>query len=228
MTTRMRIRVQNFNDDPTPVPCGDTTFGEVEDYSVEVTPLPNDDCNSATAINNGSHPYGTIGATTDGPDETESCNFAFDSGIEADVWFRYLAPCDGTVTVDLCDSDFDTRVAIYAGLCPSEPNTAIACDDDGCGQQSIVSFEAAAGQLYLIRVGSGSGETGAGTLVIDCEEIQPTCPEDINGDDVVNVFDLLELLDAWGPCPGCPADLDDNDVVNVFDLLILLDAWGPC
>jgi hypothetical protein len=54
------------------------------------------------------------------------------------------------------------------------------------------------------------------------------CPEDIDGNDVVNVFDLLQLLGAWGPCPGCPEDLDGNDVVNVFDLLQLLGAWGPC
>jgi hypothetical protein len=28
-----------------------------------------------------------------------------------------------------------------------------------------------------------------------------TCPEDLNGDGVVNVFDLLDLLAAWGICP---------------------------
>jgi hypothetical protein len=54
------------------------------------------------------------------------------------------------------------------------------------------------------------------------------CPADLNDDDMVNVFDLLDLLDAWGPCPGCAADLNGDDVVNVFDLLDLLDAWGPC
>jgi hypothetical protein len=54
------------------------------------------------------------------------------------------------------------------------------------------------------------------------------CPADLTGDDVVNVFDLLDLLAAWGPCPGCPADLNGDDVVNVFDLLDLLAAWGPC
>jgi hypothetical protein len=61
-----------------------------------------------------------------------------------------------------------------------------------------------------------------------CDEPIDTCPADVNGDDTVNVFDLLQLLDAWGDCPGCPEDLTDDDVVNVFDLLELLDAWGPC
>jgi hypothetical protein len=55
------------------------------------------------------------------------------------------------------------------------------------------------------------------------------CPADLNGDNVVDVFDLLALLAAWGPCAsGCPADLDGNGAVDVFDLLALLGDWGPC
>ncbi|MGH7290128.1 MAG: hypothetical protein ACREJT_02880 [Myxococcota bacterium] len=50
----------------------------------------------------------------------------------------------------------------------------------------------------------------------------------MNGDDVVNGFDLALLLGAWGICPktgDCPADLDGNGIVNGFDLAILLAAW---
>ncbi len=60
-----------------------------------------------------------------------------------------------------------------------------------------------------------------------CANIE-TCSGDLNGDGVVNVFDLLALLEEWGSCPGCPADLNDDDEVNVFDLLLLLENWGPC
>lgn len=52
---------------------------------------------------------------------------------------------------------------------------------------------------------------------------------DLNGDGVVDVVDLLELLAQWGDCPPPPAeclgDLDDNAVVDVLDLLILLGNW---
>jgi len=62
-----------------------------------------------------------------------------------------------------------------------------------------------------------------------CEDVEPLCPGDLNGDGVVNVSDLLILLAQWGPCDGnCDADLDGNGVVNVSDLLILLSAWGSC
>ena len=59
---------------------------------------------------------------------------------------------------------------------------------------------------------------------------EPTAtPGDLNGDGVVNVFDLLILLEDWGECgdpDDCPADLNDDGTVNVFDLLILLENWG--
>lgn len=54
------------------------------------------------------------------------------------------------------------------------------------------------------------------------------CPADLNGDDLVNVNDLLVMLTVWGPCPGCPADLNGDGNVNVIDLLELLTAWGAC
>jgi hypothetical protein len=55
-------------------------------------------------------------------------------------------------------------------------------------------------------------------------------PADLNCDGSVDVFDLLILLGAWGPCPGtagdCPADLNGDGAVDVFDLLVLLGAWA--
>jgi hypothetical protein len=57
--------------------------------------------------------------------------------------------------------------------------------------------------------------------------IAPTeCPEDINGDEVVNTEDLLILLGNWGNAGD--GDIDGNGVVNTADLLMLLAAWGEC
>jgi 3-phytase len=52
---------------------------------------------------------------------------------------------------------------------------------------------------------------------------------DVNGDDGVDVVDMLLLLNGWGPCAqcsACPADVDDDCQVTVSDLLILLINWG--
>jgi len=58
------------------------------------------------------------------------------------------------------------------------------------------------------------------------------CFADTDCDGTVNVFDLLDLLAAWGDCDPapapCAADITGDGTVNVFDLLDLLAAWGDC
>jgi hypothetical protein len=61
------------------------------------------------------------------------------------------------LTAELCDSPFDTKVAIYEGFtCPPDVFTA-ACNDDGCddvlAQQSYVERLVTEGRVYKIRIG---------------------------------------------------------------------------
>jgi hypothetical protein len=55
-----------------------------------------------------------------------------------------------------------------------------------------------------------------------------SCTEDISGDGIVDLGDLLALLAAWGTCDGCPSDIDGSGTVDLGDLLALLGNWGPC
>lgn len=58
------------------------------------------------------------------------------------------------------------------------------------------------------------------------------CPGDTDGDQRVNVNDLLTVIGEWGPCPAppasCPADTDASGNVDVNDLLTVLSGWGDC
>ncbi len=56
----------------------------------------------------------------------------------------------------------------------------------------------------------------------------PSCPEDMNGDGMVGIFELLALFAAWGTDPGGPPDFDGDGNVGITDLLALFAAWGPC
>ncbi|UCD74950.1 MAG: hypothetical protein JSV91_14325, partial [Phycisphaerales bacterium] len=60
---------------------------------------------------------------------------------------------------------------------------------------------------------------------------------DVNGDDVVNIDDILAVIGAWGPCDDpydCPCDLAGPDAgppdgkVNIDDVFAVLANWGPC
>jgi hypothetical protein len=70
---------------------------------------------------------------------------------------------------------------------------------------------------------------GFGPIVdMGAYEFQP-CPEDVNGDGVVNVLDLIELLLCFGQpaIPGCEAeDITGDGTVNVLDLIELLLEFG--
>lgn len=186
----------------------------------------NDTCANATLVGTGSTNFTNASATTDGPDEGAAC-FAGSSQIVNDVWYKYLASCDGVATVSLCGATFDTRLAVY-GNCPVGPGQLLACNDNSCGTASEVSFPVVANALYRIRIGGPNTVTGSGTMTITCTVAGPACPADVNGDNSVNVSDLLAVINNWGPCPGCPADINNDDQVNVADLLTVIGAWGDC
>ncbi|MDG2054679.1 MAG: hypothetical protein P8J86_08220 [Phycisphaerales bacterium] len=57
---------------------------------------------------------------------------------------------------------------------------------------------------------------------------QPTCFGDIDGDGMVGVGDVFEILVAWGPCQDCDADLSGNGRVGIIDFILVLIKWGPC
>jgi hypothetical protein len=157
-------------------PPNDETCGD----SCQFIRPSNNDCDSSTAVGDGDHSFGNLLATTDGPDETGNC-----VDLEADVWFCYTGSCNGTATVDVCGSDFDTVIAVYAGCaCPTTSNR-VACNDDACGtngNQSKATFQVTQGTSYLIRVGGFNGADGTGTLKISCQPdtISDACPNDPN------------------------------------------------
>ena len=53
-----------------------------------------------------------------------------------------------------------------------------------------------------------------------------SCPEDVNGDGVISVADILVLLGEFGCTSGCSVDINDDDATNVQDILLLLAAFG--
>lgn len=70
-----------------------------------------------------------------------------------------------------------------------------------------------------------------GHLMEMAEQVLPGgagCSPDLNGDGIVDAFDLASLLASWGPCLGCAADFNFDGEVGAFDLAQLLSTWGPC
>ncbi|MEE9294040.1 MAG: hypothetical protein V3W34_03620, partial [Phycisphaerae bacterium] len=141
----------------------------------------NDECADATTITDGSVHFNTTNATTDGVTHAAAdCNDGNTLDVEKDIWYKYIAKCDGDLRVSTCDqADFDTTIAVYgpgAVGCPPGDADLAGCNDNGtpqveCGGiTSIVDIDdVIQGDEYLIRVGGKTAnDFGNGTLTVTC------------------------------------------------------------
>ena len=176
-------------------------------------------------ITEGTTVFSTCLATTDGPDEPASCDFFGYTHIESDIWYRYFPSCSGEATVSLCDSSYDTKMAVYRNNCPTGYGEAIACNDDYCSVQSHLTFPVTTTDQYLIRIGGFRAGQGTGSMTIF------TNPGDLNFDCKVNLVDFARLDAPWTQ-DGCVtptwcgyADINHDSIVNFQDLTILVEHW---
>ncbi len=145
---------------------------------VTAAPL-NDDCQDAAQIGDGTFSFSTIGATTDGFSHSLCDEFASNQ-VYQDIWYQHFADCTGELTVTLCGSLYDTKLALYDGcdLAACPPTAApLDCDDDGCGIPgggSQLTVSVVRSECYLIRIGGWSAnDSGDGTMTISCDVPPP-------------------------------------------------------
>ncbi len=213
---------------------GETGTGIMTVFATD-TPGINDECPQALQVFDGPKPFTTEIATDSvpplplaGAEENDTLNFG------ADIWFTYVATCNGMLTIDQCDINYDGRMALYRGFnCPPDDADLAGCNDDACGESTgaIITVMVACGDLLTLRVGGWGGAFGTGTFVTTCVG-GSCCPWDCQEfpSGIIDVPDLLALLAAWGgpPGEGTTCDLDGSGVIAVPDLLKLLANWGPC
>ncbi len=79
---------------------------------------------------------------------------------ERSIWYRWVAPADGSVVIDTQGSTFDTVLAVYRGASLGGL-TSLASNDDYFGTQSRVKVPVTRGTEYSIAVASYSSGSGA-------------------------------------------------------------------
>ncbi len=135
----------------------------LDDVGVLAAP-PSDACSGAPLILPNATYFGdNLSATSDG---SATCGL----GGTADVWYRFQAPCDTTLTLDTCGSEFDTTLSVFSGSCGAL--TQLGCNDDhggtgDCtgGTTSHLSVSVAANTVYFIRV-AGFSSSSLGNFVL--------------------------------------------------------------
>jgi len=174
--------------------------------------LPGDHCDSAIPLV--APAYCLDGCTSAHSDQyNEAC--PFDAMGAPDVVYRLDALVTDTVNMDMCSSQFDTKVYIYEGTCGTvNSGTALYCNDDACGvngwRSRLENVIFAAGQTYYIVV-DGYGSTDSGDFSLCFEK---DCPGDLDNDGFVRIPDLLLFLQGFG------------DQFNIGQLLDLTSDFG--
>src|SRR3989304_3844852 len=97
--------------------------------------------------------------------------------------------------------------------------------DAGDPSGTYVLAPSATGVAALARGIIGWRNIALGAVSVDGAGI----PGDVNGDGLVDVQDLVEVVLSWGQClqppRTCPADLNDDGVVAVQDLIEVILNW---
>lgn len=141
---------------------------------------PNDTCDTAIPLDTGTVEFDTLGATTEGSifSEPQDATAGFspipyyddfplgDDKLHKDIWFDLPNPCSGKARFSVCDSSFDTKLAVLRGYdCPFY--TIMARSDDDCGFENLQSFvELPVLDLfhYKVNVSGYDGSWGKGRL----------------------------------------------------------------
>ena len=115
---------------------------------------------------------------------------------------------------------------------PSGPGTSggwirAEFDLDASGLLGIESFQM---RVTAEDAGSGSvieaGLDGVQVSRIECEDTND-CPGDLDGNGVVDVDDILQVLAAFGTTDPS-GDINGDGIVDVNDILAVVGAFGPC
>jgi len=163
-----------------------------------------EDIASATVI--ASMPFADVASTSGFADDyDESCPFV--AGGSPDVVYSYTPASDEKITIELCNSAYDTKVYLYENA--ETAGSPYACNDDACGpgfayQSRLECVQLTGGNTYYIVVDGYGGEFGDYDLSIE------VCPECQGNDDVASAIDIpgLPYTDA-GSTSGCTNDYDE-------------------
>ncbi len=166
--TRYQIAVDGFADGDQ-VAVGDVLLRISEDSSALAQ--PNDNFANRIVISGATNRVqGSNLNTTRELGEPNHLDYAFGGS----VWWTWVAPDTGTVTMNTIGSDFDTVLAVYTGDQVTNL-TLVAGNDDAVGVTSAVTFPVLAGTVYQIAVDGAEGAEGNIVLSVALP-VTPTAP----------------------------------------------------
>jgi len=160
------------------------------------------------------------------------------SAVAYNIDFTFQGICAAGVVAGCTDAsacNFDASANSDDGSC-TYPESYLDCagdcvndgDGDGvCDENEILGCTDLEACNYNPEA-TDSGDCLYPAAGYDCDgNPLSTCPEDLNGNGLVEIQDMLLLLSDFGCLtPPCIADLNDDGQTTIADMLSLLSAFG--
>ena len=178
---------------------------------------PNDDCTSPpVAIFDGinpSPPLGMNGYWFSDVNAGTAQSIPTACPATNEIWFTYTATQTGPTNISTCTppgfvagSLTNTIMSVHPSAC----SAAIACNDDGCGSLSSVTFDTVAGTTYKVQVG-GLSVQSEGTFYLTVRApANDACPNAFAiGDGFVSGNNALAVSDSINVATCAPTAVKD-------------------
>ena len=143
---------------------GATSSGFTVNINPSAPSPPNDNFANAQSISGTTVSVGstTRGATRENSEPDHYTSNSADSDLwvgDHSVWYRWTAPTAGPTTIDTCQANIDSILAVYTGTALTSLSRVADNNNDFCGGGwgSKVTFNASAGTTYQIAVGDAGG-----------------------------------------------------------------------
>ena len=146
----------------------------------------------------------------------------------------------GCTNPEACN--YDSTAEVDDGSCNLGALAYIDNDSDGFGGELTQNFcgttlpegttlvtgdcNDADDTIYPNAPGTSLGVDNNCNGIIDAEEEEIVCPEDVNNDGAISVADVLALLSSFGCLEVCEYDVDGDDAISVADVLLVLSTFG--
>ncbi|MEE2895324.1 MAG: M43 family zinc metalloprotease [Planctomycetota bacterium] len=201
------------------------SWGSCEPYPVcenFLSDLEGDECQTAIVAIEGVNQIDTTLMTPTIVSVADACDF-LDSDFTRDGWFIFEVQAVGSMSLDFCDSDYDTSVVVYKGEC--ESLLGITCDADGCdsklGYQSRIDGIEVSPGTYYIRVGGRAGAAGNAVFDLSFEAVPV-----LEGDECESAFVAVEGNNEVNTSlMYSSADPPENGDCQYLDWYDSRDAW---
>lgn len=210
----------HYFDLPADIPMGVYTFvgagvyqhnGQDTNFQGQVTfqvgaPLVNDDFDAAIPIANNTYSIlqDVAQATTAADDPTYLCTPG--RGTQS-VWFKFVAPSNGSLDVNTIGSGYDTVLEIWTGA--RGALGSLGCDDDSGGQgtSKLSNVLVSGGETYYVEVAGFSSSAQAGKR-------KTAAPQSVQGSDVMQLALTFTSGQAQPvtPCLVSPTNGSQNTV----------------